>query len=63
MLRSSRDKEEILGINWGLRGFSGFFWVKYGSEVELVIEPFVYISKASKAKTEEKEIYILREES
>ena len=49
MLRSSRDKEEILGTNWGLRGFLGFCWVTYGSKLELVTEHFVYICKASKA--------------
>ena len=36
ILRSSRDKEGILGINWGLRGFLGFCWVTYGSKPKLV---------------------------
>ena len=54
MLRSSRDKEEILGTNWGLRGFLGFCWETYGSEPKLVTKPFVYNCKASKAQTVEK---------
>ena len=55
MFRSSRDKEEILGFNWGIRGFLGFCWVTYGYEPKLVAEPFVYNCKASKEKTVEKE--------
>ena len=54
MLRSSRDKEEILGTNWWLRGILVFFWVTYGSEPKLVTEPFIYNCKALKAQTIEK---------
>ena len=37
-----------LGISWwfcGFRGFLGFSWQDWGSEPELVAEPFVYICK------------------
>ena len=50
MLRSSRDKEDILGTNWGLRGFLGFCWVTYASEPKLVTEPLYIIVKYQRHK-------------